>query len=364
MEEKKSPSPSIADVSPKHKPISLLFHIITISITCAIALLSIKITVEQPTPVEEEFSIKSLIPSMINTNNAPIPIKTGLSIYNYRIFDMLNATYEFEGTIWFEFDPSTISIDTVSEFEFEKGDIIHKSSPRSRLNKNRLLVFYDILVRFKTELNYKLFPVDDHIIKLILVNKKVTPQELMYEIHNQSFIVRPKTESFGWIEKLKEVLTGYVEEVIDTRNESYNIYHPAVQFSILYRRSGLKYALILLMPMVVFIIVMLTSFSYDPYKYFSSIMVANGASLSGLIAFRFVIENMSPEVGYFMISDYFFLIFLVLAALLFLIGIFSMNVSMKAKKTLILLVHGLLISSFIIIVSYILSFTYHGTHFF
>lgn len=364
MEEKKLTSAQAIDHSQKYQPLSLRFHFITISITCIIALLSIKLTVEQPTPVEEEFSIKSLMPSMINTNNAPITLKTGLSIYNYRTFDMLNSTYEFEGTIWFEFDPATISLDTISEFEFEKGDIIYKSNPRSRLKDNQLLVFYDILVRFKTELNYKLFPVDDHIIKLILVNKKVTPQELIYSVYNQSFIVRPKTESFGWIKMLKEVLSGYVEEAIDTRNESYNIYHPAVQFSIIYRRSGLKYALILLMPMVVFIIVMLTSFSYDPNKYFSSIMVANGASLSGLIAFRFIIENMSPKVGYFMVSDYFYLIFLGIAAILFLIGIFSINLSGKIKKTLILLVHGLLISSFIIIVAYVLSFSYHGFHLF
>lgn len=365
MEEKKLNAPAQTQVGQETKSISFLFHLITITITICITFTSIRITVEQPTPAEELLLIKSISPKMLSDSAvSPVTVRTGLSIFKYREFDMVNNDFIFEGTIWFDFDPSIVSIETVSHFRFEKGDIISISPPRSHLSGDRLQLFYDIIVRFKTELDYKLFPIDDHMLELVMVNTKVTPHNLIFEADGQSFIVAPNTESYGWIEATHEVTTGYSKQIIDTREPSLDIERPAIQFSILYRRSGFKYALILLMPLMVFIIIMLTTFSYDPEKYFSSIMVANGASLSGLIAFRFVIENMSPKVGYFMISDYFFLVFLALAAALFLIGIFSLNISMKTKKNLILLVHGLLIASFIAIVSYELSFSYHGTEFF
>ncbi len=365
MEEKKLNAPSATQVGQEKKSISFLFHLITITITLLTTFTSVRLTVEQPTPTEELLLIKSITPKMLSESDViPATVRAGLSIFKYREFDMVNNNFIFEGTLWFEFDPSIISIETVSHFRFEKGDIVSISPVRSHLSGDRLQLFYDIIVKFKTELDYKLFPIDDHMLELVMVNTKVSPHNLIFEADGQSFIVAPDTESYGWIQATQEITTGYSQQAINTREPSLDIIRPAIQFSILYRRSGFKYALILLMPLMVFIIIMLTTFSYDPEKYFSSIMVANGASLSGLIAFRFVIENMSPKVGYFMISDYFFLIFLVLAAIIFLIGIFSLNISMRTKKMLILLVHGLLIMSFITIITYELSFSYHGTEFF
>ncbi len=358
--------PSNQVQSDDQRPIGFFFHVITITITCTILFLSMKLAVSQPTPAEPLFLIKPLTPQKIDeTANIPTVVTTGLSIYKYRNFDIVNNNFLFEGTIWFEFDPILISLDTISKFRFEKGEILHISPAKTRIvHDKNILALYDIVVKFETELDYKLFPLEDHIVSLVLINHKVSPQELIFESDKQSFIVDENTRSHGWIQAFEQVETGYIEERLDEREFVRNIEHPGVQFSLLYRRAGLKNALILLMPMLVFIIIMLTAFSYDPQKYFSSIMVANGASLSGLIGFRFVIEGMSPKVGYFMVSDYFFIVFLALAAILFLIGIFSLKLNMRVKKMLILIVHGLLITAFLAITIYILSFTFHGVEIF
>jgi|GEM_PF-689611 hypothetical protein len=366
MEEKSLlPVSSSAQGQEETNSISFLFHLVTITFTCSVAFLLIYFTVPQSIPAEDLFLIKSLTPKkMSEYGNVPIRVRTGLSIYKWREFDMVANNFVFEGTIWFEFDPARISLDAISSFDFEKGDILHISPPLSKLENGKVFATYSIVVKFKTELDYRLFPLDDHMLTLVLVNKKVSPGDMIFDIDNQSFNIDKKTVSYGFLQSYQLATPGYITEVIDTRDSIDDIDHPAIQFSILYRRWNLKYGLVILLPMLVFIIVMLTAFSYDPNKYFSSIMVANGASLSGLIAFRFVIENMSPKVGYFMLSDYFYLVFLTLGAMLFLIGIFSLNISMHVKKMLILLVHAFLIGAFAVIVAYALSFAYHGISFF
>ncbi len=365
MEEKFTQSVgSVASMPKDSNTINFLFHLVTISFTCTIVFLLMYATVTQPTPAEDLFLIKPLMPEKMGQYlRKPITVQAGLSIYKWREFDMVANNFVFEGTIWFEFDPTLISLDTVSNFDFEKGEVLHVSTPTVKLVGNKIFATYSIVVKFKTELSYKLFPLDDHMCTLVLINRKVSLEDMLFATNNQSFNVDKKTDTYGMVMDYQLVTPGYVTEVIDTRNSIDNIEHPVVQFSMLYRRVTLKFGFIILLPMIVFIIVMLTAFSYDPNKYFSSIMVANGASLSGLIAFRFVLENMSPKVGYFMLSDYFYLIFLTLGAILFLIGIFSIKISMRVKKTLILVVHGLLIAAFAAITLYTISFTYHGVEF-
>lgn len=364
MEEKNIQPVSLGTQPPK-QTIDFLFHLVTIVFTSCTTFFLIYLTTTQSTPAEDLFWVKPFTPTQMSQYGHSITtVKTGLSIYKWREFDIINNNFVFEGTIWFKFDPTLISLETVANFDFEKGEILHISAPRSKLIGNIIFATYSIVVKFKTELDYRLFPLDDHMLSLVLVNKKVSPEEMIFSIDNQSFNVDTKTESYGFIKDYQLTTPGYVTEVIDTRDMIDDLEHPAIQFSMLYRRWHLKYGFIILLPMVIFIVVMLTSFSYDPDKYFSSIMVANGASLSGLIAFRFVIENMSPKVGYFMLSDYFYAVFLIIAAILFLIGIFSININMRVKKILILAVHGLLIAAFCIIMAYVLSFSYHGVEFF
>ena len=208
---------------------------------------------------------------------------------------------------WFEFNPLLVSLDTLSNFSFNNAEIKHISKPETRkMGQNLVLATYDIVINFNSELNYKFFPMDDHVITLVMKNNAVSPHEILFESDKRFLVLKTKIDDLGWKQFYHSIETGYVREDFNLMDKNMSIEHPAVQFSIFYARAGVKYTLILLLPMLVFIIVMLTAFSYDPGKYFSSIMVANGASLSGLIAYRFVIENMSPKVGYFMLSDILF----------------------------------------------------------
>ena len=298
--------------------IGFLFHLVSITITCTILFLLMKTIIDYPEPLENHFLVQPIMPEKLSvSNNSPIIVKTGFYLSNFRQFDILANNFICEGTVWFEFDSSLVSLDTISRFEFKNAEIQHVSQPKTRMVGKSTLVHYDVIVHFIGGLDYSFFPMDDHMLALILINKAVSPYEVIFEAEREAFRVNVDVKAHGWRLFYHEAITGYLQDKLENTDERMNVEYPAAQYSIFYAREGLKYTLVLMLPMLVFIIIMLTAFSYDPKKYFSSIMVANGASLSGLIAYRFVIENMSPKVGYFMLSDLFYIFFLVLQGYFF-----------------------------------------------
>lgn len=311
--------------------------------------------ISQPTPIEKKRLIHQFSQIDLKAEHKPAEVLTGLSIKNFREFDMVANSFIFEGIVWFECDPALVSLDTLSRFSFEKGTIQSVSYPHTYMRDGRLLVEFNIVVKCSNEFNYALFPFDDHLLSIVLVNTSVSPQEVIFKSFNQTLTSQADTVAFGWKEYYKQTFAGYVKHDLDQINKDFYVANPAVQFSIFYGRSGLKYALIILMPMIVFILIMLTTFSY-PSKEFASIIVVNGASLSGLIGFRFVIETVSPKVGYFMISDLLFITFLAIAACLFLVGIFAEHMSLIIKKAIIIGTDAIVIGFFGIITWHVLSF--------
>lgn len=355
-------NPTNETTTPDDQSIGFWFHVVTMSVTATIIFFVVYRAIVQPTPRENFFLIQFLTPQKINSiNSQPTIVKTGFLLSSFRQFDVFNNNFECEGTLWFEYDPVLVALETISKFSFKNAEIKHKDAPKTELLGNKIVASFDVVIHFNTEFNYQLFPMDDHMLALVMVNKAVTPYDIIFESDKNSFIIEADTSGYGWKRYFSNIETGYVDDMLDSRDKRMLIEHPAVQYSLFFARTGLKYTLILLLPMLLLVFVMLTSFSYDPKKYFSSILVANGASLSGLIGYRFVIENMSPKVGYFMISDYIFLSLLAIAGVVFLISIFSAYLTRTNKILLILMVHGFLIVLFVGLAWYILSFPFYST---
>jgi hypothetical protein len=51
-------------------------------------------------------------------------------------------------------------------------------------------------------------------------------------------------------------------------------------------------------------------FAFDPETHSGTIFSLASAGVTGLLSYRFVIENMTPKVGYFVLSDRLFVLFL------------------------------------------------------
>ncbi len=273
---------------------------------------------------------------------------TGLLIDQFIDFNMVTNDFTFDGTLWFKFDPGAISLDSLSKFSFIKGTLLEKSEPYLRLIDDKMLAEYTIRVKFRSELNYSDFPLDSHRIYLVLINKFVSPTEILFESSRQAFTTKADVSSTGWDFMDKSVKNGYIETALDPYDVRHILRYPAILFTLDYSRNSVRYTLSILLPLALIFFLMLFSLSL---RLLSAIAIT-AAGVTAILTYRFVIENLSPKTGLFMISDLLFFLFLAAT-----IGIFIINVteakiqlSPRMKKLCIVLLHILIIAAAIYII--------------
>ena len=282
---------------------------------------------------------------------SPVAINTGLIIKDFQSLEIINNEFIFSGVLWFELEPGSIALSTLEKFTFERGEILYRSPPETKLINEKLLIRYNIKVRFSSPIDYSRFPIDDHRLFLVLSHRFVTPDELTFESLGKTFIVKANLENTGWILLDTNVKSGYKEIELDAHDKSKLIYYPAVVYSMDFTRYGMRYFLSIFLPLFVLIRLVFLAFSMSPINGFKVSTVA----ATGILAYRFIIEQMSPNTGYFMISDYFFFIFLGTSLLFFLVNILEITTNRVTRlhKEIILVLVNLAIST---ICTYLLLF--------
>ena len=268
-------------------------------------------------PLEKYPYLLSITPEKIrNWGGEPVAVKVGLYITNWYAFDILKNTFIFDGVVWFHFDPALISPNTIGKFTFEKGELLLKERQDSRLIDGKLLTEYKVRLKFSSTLIHQLFPFDDHRIFISLVNTYVSPSELIFRSYKSNFVISQKVQIPGWKEVDHSVSTGYDEEKIDEFDTQKTIRYPKAVFVVDFSRMGNSLTLLIFLP--IFLISFLSIFwlSFKPTDGRTIISLTTSA-ITSLIAYRFVIQNMSPKVGYFLLSDNMFMFFLALTFISF-----------------------------------------------
>ncbi len=276
-------------------------------------------------------------------------ITVGFTIEEFIDFDMVTNSFILDGIIWFKFDPGAISLDSLSNFSFVKGTFIQKSTPDLRIIDDKILAQYTVRIKFKSDLNYNDFPLDSHRIFAVLINKSVSPSEIIFESSKRELNVQAKVESSGW--KLYDTIaqTGYIEYALDPYDKRQDNSYPAVMFEFYYTRNSIRYALSIILPLALIFYLLLFSVSL---KLISAVGIS-AASVTTVLAYRFVIENLSPKTGSFMISDYIFFLFLAATIGTFLINVIEMTgyyFLPKTKMILIGILHVLILISIIYVI--------------
>jgi len=258
----------------------------------------------------------------------PVLVKVGLHVVDMPDFNLVSNTFGLDGIIWFEFDSDQISLDTISKFAFEKGVVKQLSKPNTRLIGNKLFAEYKIKLQFTSSLSNQFFPMDDHRVFITLINTHITPREAVFLESRESFTMSSNIFTAGWKIIGYGMRTGYAEAVLDKHDKTKVVRYPKAIFSIDFRRSGIRQILLILLPLFLIFFIGLFSFSFDPDTNGRLIFGLSSASLSSMIAYRFIIQRMSPKAGYFMLSDHIFTMFLIFAFISFILGI----VLVKAGK--------------------------------
>ena len=260
-----------------------------------------------------------------------VEVKTGLFIRDFYTFDINKNDFGIEAIIWFEFSPSRISLETVDKFSFEKGTILYKSAPETRIIKDKLLAKYNVRVQFSTNLDHHFFPFNDHTLFVVLTNEFVSPEEMIYSSAVSSFEIAKNIYSEGWKLIGKKIESGYSTSKLDAIRKEREVSYPRVVFSLNFAKPGLRKILLILIPLFLLFFLSAFSISLDPLKLPKAVLTLVSGSLAGILSYRFVIEQLSPEVSYTTATDYIYTLILTCTFIVFLYDVYL--ISQGTKKT-------------------------------
>lgn len=242
----------------------------------------------------------------IHLTSGVIEVKTGLFIKSFSEFELEKNNFVMDAIVWFKFNPILIPLSTVEKFSFDRGKIINKSEAEITIEEDYLLVKYNIRLQFSNNLDFRFFPFDNHRLHIVLSNENVTPLESVFEIDQSAFSLSADLDTNDWKIKNKAANSGYAEALIDPADPNKIISHPKVIYNLDLVQKGLRKATLIFLP--VFFILFLSSFALalDPGLLAAEMLELGAISLSALLFYRFVIENITPKVGYSTLTDYFF----------------------------------------------------------
>lgn len=260
--------------------------------------------------------------SIIFWGGTPPQIEVGLHIFNFSEFDLLKNKFTFEGTVWFDFDPALISLDTIEKFSFEHGNILKKTEAQAKLIDDKLFVSYDVQVSFGSDLIHRAFPLDDHRLNIVLTNLFVSPRELIFIGSGKKFTRSEAVFTAGWTIENMQVRFGFSQGYLDQEDERKLVEHPKAVFSLDLKRTGLRDVLVIFLPLFLIFFISVFALSFNPVTDKSNIYYLGAGAVPSMITYRFVIQNMAPNVGYFMLSDQIFNFFLIFALIHFVFCVF------------------------------------------
>lgn len=305
-------------VTPRYQIGGLIFTSIIIFLLCINTFYRF-ISLE-PTP-----QVFSVTPKQVKEwGGGAAQVIVGLHIINFPRFDIVKNDFVIDAIIWFEFDPAVASLETIEKFSFEKGDILKKSISNTKVIEGRFFAQYNITVQFTTNLAFQFFPLDDHRIFLTLTNKFVSPSEVVFESYISGFTVSDRIFVAGWKMLSRKVITGYSEAYLDENDRRKVVLNPNVVFSIDFARAGAQQMFLIFLPLYLMFFIGIISFAFSDRTERPLVLALSLGSVTAILSYSFVIQGMSPHMGYFLLSDCLFTLFLTFSVTGFLLNVLFM----------------------------------------
>lgn len=280
-------------------------------------------------------------------------VSVGLYLRDFQLFDMTHGNFIANITVWFQFDPRLISLDRVDQFTIERAEIMKRSAPLVRAVGDKLVARYDLRIQFTLQLNYASFPFDAHRMNISVVNHALSAHDVLFTATQKNLVQGPMISTVGWTVDDWHVVAGFAEEKLQEGKNKPITYYPRVVFSLDFDRMSTRSAVSIFLPLILIFLISIFSLSLDPRTTGVSNVLITVSSITALIAYRFVIENLAPSAGYFMISDFIFLLFLLACCAAFVINLFGTTLSGRTKTLLSVMVHLLICLSVIVLFSWI-----------
>lgn len=270
-------------------------------------------------------------------------VKMGLFITDFATFDIAKNKIIFNGIVWAEFDPNKATLATVSDFSFDKGVILKRGKPIIEERGALTFVRWPVRVKLRINFNYRAFPLDNHQLFIELTNHELNATDMRLVGDKSGFSLSSSAELSNWKIANKHVEDGYVCVNLQEQSVEKKICIPRIIFTIDFRKFDLRHLFSILLPLLLIFLLTLFSFSFDVEKFYDTLISISIGGITALLAYRFVIESLTPDVGYFILSDYLFILFLIAVFLVFFFNTTIMHLSQRTKKILICLLHAFVI---------------------
>lgn len=254
------------------------------------------------------------------------PVTTGILVKHFTTFDVLKDKFTLDATVWFSYDNTTISVDDLGQFYFERGTITHKSNPIISTHNNANIVKYDITVQLRSNLYYQQFPFDNHRIDIILSNPVLNNKSISLVCDDQTFSVMEHAVTNEW----KIIKTNCTHGVKKTPNS--NMDFEQTVFSLYVARNSSRTLFLLFIPLFAIFCIGLFSLTFDVAKNFSAILSLSVGSTTGLLFYRNVINELIPYSDYFTISDRIYTLLLALIMIALTIQIYLLHYNRKRAE--------------------------------
>lgn len=247
-----------------------------------------------------------------------LKINAGIYIRDFPMFDMVRNHFIMNALVWFEFDFGKINISALDEFTFENASKILRFGKTITKNGNMMMVQYSVQVQFSSNLDYQYFPVEDHRFFITLTNNYFSPREV-------EFIVEPINVNFpkgidmhDWKISGKETNAGYTDILFD-ESTGKKIQRPRIIFTLKLKKAGLRKSFLIIGPILLILIVSSTTLLFSESSKLHTMLPTAIGCLTGILAYRFVINSMSPNVTYLMFFEYIYNVALILIFINFLL---------------------------------------------
>jgi hypothetical protein len=245
-------------------------------------------------------------------------VKTDFYVDDFSTFDVNSNNFVIVAYVWFQFDPNILPPKLVGNFSFEGGTISQKTLIDNTLIDNLIRVKYRVVVNFSSNLDHHRFPLADHRIFLTLTNTSFTSKEVIFQSFLSNFSISSDIDPQGWTLKSRSVNFGTVAAHGEATSAQSETSYPRVVFGFDFKKPGLREAMTIIIPMFLIYLLGLVALIIRGAKDSQTALMLAVGSISGILAYRYVIEAVSPKSGYMLISDQLTLEFFVATFIVFL----------------------------------------------
>ena len=316
----------------KSNALSFSFQSITLIVLTLGIFLLVSLQLKKFCAIDAQPPLIPITPkTMSSFAQKPAPVTVGITITDFPEFKVASNTFVMRGIIWFRFDPSLISLSTVEQFSFVKGTLDYRSPALTQLDGDMVIARYDIKATFRTDLYYGFFPFEDHTLYFMLTNATVSPDEMLFDSSYADVLVDNPSVN-GWTFDDHRVTVGYQRIPFGGTLSKKAITHPVVLVALDFFQDSIRYIFTIFLPLLIIFYITMFSFCFDQVEEHSTLVSLTTANIAALVTYRFIIETMTPPVGYPTIADHLYFLFLTITFLTFLINSVGPYLTIFQKK--------------------------------